>query len=926
MKHRPYSVALLFLLLPLQGWARPFVDEAFTSNSNDFQIGPAASEEAEAASEAADKTCAITAAMAFTRRAIPVNRLETQCFMDRPISSRRGLHRAPLSSHTQFLQSDTKACECMEQTFTSELSKNNEAPILSPDDQADEMTLLILSSSLNEKRQRLQNMNEGMVIQSMLIAQEKDGALDLMSKYAAPVDANTRESLQNSRIQLTKEGMSKLRNRTPEKEARLKDIVNSALTPPADVDTLQIPSSLPAAGSCISMRAYFAFEQISKDGSFYADLKKMNSFKEEEWNLEKLKNRYDVAYKTASNETDGDKEINSLKARINFLNKNPLISNLFSAQALPEESDFLKNKKESLLKIMQAGMKLGASAADFRQYQNEMSNLFSDPQVVNIMRRELDAKILSKYQDGHGVLSGRLPTTQRALENSFRLMANESVEECSGELEGNELIQCSLSFPRYCLLLSEVTSRINNEEDHLLARPSDSLQQESLFDSNLDPLENTGFKRLSKQICDEQREMINRPGVTMNFQEFKSSHCRPSSNKPECSVENNDMLVKIFLLDKSRPAPNPAGKSRGNYDSRLMEAYVKTFANVMEYQPKVEYTKKDMHKVSRSSMPYSLFAQSGYPGARSPLREMELPKVMNNYSFTDVPNSASTSFDFAAGEVNVPSSSENNLSANAAPSLPQHTQKQPWEASGELQLLKDELARMKKELADAKEKREIDAHAALEERIKDLETMVGQRAKDVKNKTEEIQNSSSANFANSATETRIPEAAAPSRSIASAPGHFGNSDEDNFRRIGAITNPDLSAPLSGAAQNGTALGDAGAAKKDTFNDALKHMNQKLLDPASEKSAVVIDSTQPIQAGNNIIVSDTEYIQLQRNKLEVLKKYGQEIEVSPGAVIVISVATSEQGERLVFHVTREGDEIVFRLPRKNKREDLILALP
>ncbi|HXH73596.1 MAG TPA: hypothetical protein VNJ08_01425 [Bacteriovoracaceae bacterium] len=872
-------------------------------------------------------------------------KFEPACFALRPPEIR--IWNKNKHNKVSRLEADQKACHCMSQTGTSKLDD----PEMKSDESRE--TIQNLRANVKAKKEKIKSLSEGMVLQSMLITKTKELGLELMSKYVEDPKRYAKK-FDSMKAKIKSEAKARLKNTVT--DAEVESIANQ-LTPPS-INDMKLPDTDPAPGSCISMRSYLAFEQIPKDNIFYKDLRTMNSYKDGDWDIEKLKDQYDRDFRIYE-DTPKDKrdeaydELMSSKARVIFLMKNPLVAQLFSAK---KNSKVLKAGKAKVFGMMQKAFGLNATKADYDNYQKALLETFQTDEISDILKVDMEANLDNEVSPGN-ILDTTLPTSQFALERRFEDMTGESVKSCyqpdkrnkdGKPMDLDSLAACSRSFLKYCHLVSKVGVETTSKK-----RPSESLELAGQLDFNTDPATNMGFKNFSKEICENKRSKKGNTEVKSTFSEFKESYCKNAdfNVKKECLPENNDMFVKLFISEYEP-------RNMSDSDKQVAAIFENTYINVMEDQPKDnKYLNTDIGKLAAKAEVHetrraiqrlaSLNNVNGQgpaaPAAMAPVADPMVAKA------ADVPANISGPASFADAV----------LAPALAPSAIKTPVKEKEEVDGidsEKQALNEALAFTRKELARAKEKNDQDNMTEMEKRIKSLEAQLARKNEDFDKMADERvkqqaagkkvskskKKSSTTGAGNDADEDQEDvKALTPSKSVSG--GTTGGSYSED-RRTGRFPSsyPDANSSTLGSSTQGASGAIGGSALTglgrlsgggNLLNSALLakygiHVSgptEGIVLAAPEKEAKELGMLADANGDDelvSLVVSSNQYDKCSVNDLKSLEDlYNKKVKQHKEAVVRISVTTSGKKEPLEFYAIRESGKVVFQPVRKHRLKHL-----
>lgn len=880
------------------------------------------------------------------RKHLPFEKLQTECLEGRPRVAESFYQIDTFETPREYINSDSNACACMQKTSSAKLSEAQKQP------DPDEITLQHLQANVSEKIQRLQSMNEGALVQIMLLVRDKDKAKFLLKRYAAVADKKTKDAIAEYKKNFKKDATEKLKNKTPAALKRINEIVDKIALP--DVTNIKPPSSSPAPGSCISMASYLSYQQIPKEQEFFEDLAAMkDEINEDDWNISTLKKNYDIAHRNAEALPDGkDRQTafakaRGLRARINFLKKNPLIGNVFSLkpQSNAKINEAANLRKKELYRILKSELRPGISVNDYKNFQKKVSSVFSNIRVNALFRTNLNDQTLAEFQGQEAILNTKLPTSQLALESKLSLMSQgqSEVKGCTGVNPRPSLAKCSADYLNYCRLVKDVNDGISKNSANLYS-PSENMDLETLYDFDSDPEKNDGFKKFSDEVCKKKRTSRANSQLKMNFEEYRKSVCPENSAKVECDPAFQDSLVRKFMSDTKAEIPEGG-------DPDVVMAYEQTFLGVLTDLSKVEIEPNDMLEVKLGSVSYTDLSTQGYPSSSlSPAEITQLAAMASKSGEVEekvAPFKASldgVKEDVAAPALTTPMFS--SASTAAAPAVKDKEDKKTLEeVEEERSAIKQKIRKGEDELEKARKVDDKGALAEMEKRLQTLTDLLAKNEQDYKKLYEEREREKEkGEFTKSKSKKKgstgiVDEGSEEDKSVGGKvvkTPSSGGEDGGAFGRTpasvpeGNFVSTDGNFAASKVGGSARAAVSAGKIKGGTglFNAALLEKYGIVLDGptegtvllAPEKGDKELKKITSAQEGQSIplVVSQTQYEGIKTNDLDTLKDiYDKKLKDVGGSVVKLSVTSSSGGEPLVFFAIREGGKVVFQPLRKHK---------
>ncbi len=347
------------------------------------------------------------------------------------------------------------------------------------------------------------------------------------------------------------------------------------LQPPQYSDTY-LQEREPPAGMCIPYRAFLSHRQLPTDPQFYRDLGSLNDYNDADWNYTDLRNRFlnlSSTVKTLAEARAQSPEANALFLRLQFLQRNPMVRNLFSA---PDSERGARDKKQALFTTIKKsfnGVSDARSAGEkFEAYRNTLTSFFGQDadNVLRITQKGAEANMDALLQE----LPGRVSTVT------------------SSETPGQIWSRVTVLRPGPIDLSGGFASSSPTVPDTsirgMLGRPSDNTdvtvyadycpelrfsQQANRWDVlkqledeigngySSDPLMNDEYRRMNSQVCNAERSGPN--NTRASFNTWKAQRCQGMGGL-SCGVNGSEeALLAEFLAaypDSSDPNLNDSAQ------------------------------------------------------------------------------------------------------------------------------------------------------------------------------------------------------------------------------------------------------------------------------------------------------------------------------------------------------------------------------
>lgn len=290
------------------------------------------------------------------------------------------------------------------------------------------------------------------------------------------------------------------------------------------------------AGQCISPRHYFQFKQ--RPGRRVKEAM-VGEFKNEDWNYKILQDKYTelMTFSLASREEKKD-EIQTLKAKLKFLNRNPLIKYTLGSEDKSENFEKAKVQVLKALKMLKDDQECQSLESQCsKEYNNLLTSAFHSEGVMKTIRDEarLDHSDRIEARRKKDLLTKKGDVTQRSIVNQFMSKYNlPSPDVCESDAPK---VECLTIYSNYCRTLDSYKDDIAAlSEQHVDPDILDDLDDELNNEFNPDIATNENFRRFNDRHCNSPRSNGTRQA---SFDEFVSEFCKDSSNKG-CSRASAD--------------------------------------------------------------------------------------------------------------------------------------------------------------------------------------------------------------------------------------------------------------------------------------------------------------------------------------------------------------------------------------------------
>lgn len=341
-------------------------------------------------------------------------------------------------------------------------------------------------------------------------------------------------------------------------------------------------------GQCIGAKEFFSYKQFPEDENFYLSLGNENDFDEDNWNHRKLEKEFQ---ELIADPQTNKQRIDQIKGRLKFLNRNPLIKNLFAAknnfseyaskkglnsdmtaklQAAAKNSDQRKKQLFGLINEFVKPKKTPCennncrleALGNAKAFDNKMRQLFAQPDVALVVsaQAEITAFMEMKKFIDDPITPDVIPKEQNKLEDyvgkilgSPALSAYPHPKECvfseESGFDGTTFNpMCANSYSYYCPVLekSQKTQWFAEAKNYSAELDNES---KDLFEPDFE--KNRELRALNDKWCNSKRTP-KKGGAAKSFNEFHASYCAQHKNDRKCrdrSYENIMALREIYEKD-----------------------------------------------------------------------------------------------------------------------------------------------------------------------------------------------------------------------------------------------------------------------------------------------------------------------------------------------------------------------------------------
>lgn len=463
----------------------------------------------------------------------------TRCYTDRRTNAQN-----PNYSDQTLLYEDQRICECLR------TSRFEPVATIMRDNAEINRTYRHISSTFNQQmsehwnkpesplNETMNNVLDGLMFQSLNVLKDRD----LMSAYSANLFV---ENPNGPNVQFKEDGSISL-NLKREPEARL------------------VTADEPyAPGQCLSPRDFIAMRQFPRGEDLTFIQADLNApFDPNAFNFNKLEEDYQEMMKkpvAERGQPENRLKIKQLKAKLKFLNRNPLIKYLMGSEAVgvAENSSNLvegamnrvidginnisylseKSRLFNIMKILARPDCVRDSECK-NEYQTQLKNFFKREEAMLMTKVEAQKDIEKKVkrqidQTNYFESTGaRPPVTRRSVLDEFLAQYNlPAPSTCDPDINGDDAEKCLDIYAGYCRTLDRVAP--NPAEASPVDREiADTLEEDLKDDFNPDYATNEAFQEANDRFCNTKRGGAFRRDFSIN--EYVQNECRKQSNAQHC--------------------------------------------------------------------------------------------------------------------------------------------------------------------------------------------------------------------------------------------------------------------------------------------------------------------------------------------------------------------------------------------------------
>lgn len=438
-----------------------------------------------------------------------------------------------------LIQTDIRSCECLERkTLSRDIMKQS---LASNNLFSTEARNLVTGQIQNYVQNELSSTMNGIFFTSAVVFNEKLDA----NAQAYPFSANV---FTNSTVNI--EGQRSLDLRYAPDYSKMFE------------DEYPLP-----VGQCLSKQEYFRMRMIPEGRDLALIRGELSQeYQAEHWNYESLTAEYRELMNKPTRERAGDRvRIIKLKAKLKFLNRNPLIKYYMASNEGDSgtKSQIFNQLKQSFNDEGCQEITSACTENFHRSLENLLKNDNARTVIRNEARNDLNNKIRTEasrdfYSSQQDFRRGRGRRPDReAMIRSFRenFGLASTPDDChssrNSSLDENSALSCIQMFSAYCKTVDEFDRQLKDAESsergiprEVLADIEDNLDKDTRDDFNPILQDNADFDRLNDIHCGERSAGAGLLRSLVDFQKFQTNKCR-DGDTTACRISSHADLVRL---------------------------------------------------------------------------------------------------------------------------------------------------------------------------------------------------------------------------------------------------------------------------------------------------------------------------------------------------------------------------------------------
>jgi hypothetical protein len=834
---------------------------------------------------------------------------------------------APKLTEKELIESDYQICNCLNdprQNPSADIRHLMKLPTVQlPNYRPSKNVVEIFEKNAKRIKEKMEKDRTSLAFQASIIS---EGNTSFTQLYAADPTANQftskklKDSVENNAKDVT--GSSAiLPSASTQKEndeivSGVRKVLEGLKVPPKTDPALFQDEKL-VDGQCVPGRDFLAYQALPQQ-ELLKDISETTeaTFDPKDWNYDELKKSYDEFMRLNLDSKIRTKElIVNLKAKLRFLDQNPMIKTFFAVdptseylkntddvpqerkqfvlQSLKENSPKIDPRKKQLFGILK---KFSSNQAlpQLKPYLEDLRNFFVQPDVANLMDIQAEKELykkLNKIGDFKSFTEKTSLITQQSVENDFVKLTKLGQPSKCGPRADRNIKECVEIYAAYCKTLEDVVNRIRSEEGDPEIR--DDLDVLAANDFEPSYKTNNEFKKFNDNLCQAPRRKAN-DSTPVKYEAFKASYCKNTEHREDCKGDPKGMRNILTSFLKEYPEDVKTASSLSAKDAAKFAAISKVAEKNVELDSnrpasgsrraskrleslaslRNEWGVKDTSESfpssdSRVANGVATASAAASISDRNPSENDESPAANSSYApGTPAP------FNSTSGPSNFAGSFANSQTDESAENMSDEKRRE------ELNQLKeeyDELAKSKKSLNKSVSEAASSQEAALKARIDALEQLLAGQKKLLDNQSLASQSASNKNINKNKTvaEDEDQEQDSERRVAKTALASGASATQDSRRAPASVRESQVSASSTKAASasaNATSARRSvlSAAPSSSSDDSVAREEAKLVNLRSQGGFITIESVgKGASSSANAIsypVSDEQYKLLQSNPM------------------------------------------------------------
>ena len=423
------------------------------------------------------------------------------------------INETKVSSEAQLFKSDHEVCQCLRDPNRTKLESIRQIMMTKsnplPHQDSEKNSIKIFKDNVKSLEAELQQQRDGMAFSAY--AMSKD--YKFTNAYLQPSTA-TSDIGNTTPLASCLEGVCPPDGSSHNQDKDIQKIMNT-FSVPAKVNQALFNDDVFHPGQCMSAREYLAYAQLPSDNLLKEKIKNtsLDNFDESGWNHFELLSQYDEQM-SLSDQKKNKNKIMELKAKLTFLNRNPMIKTFLAAdtdmdlveknknityekkreiqEKLSSLNGSLPGKKKELLKILKEFVTNKSSMNEVPNYQKKLTSFFVKPDVGDLIEIEFEKQEYKKMlmiKDQKN-FRPRNNLSHRSVVDSFIAKTGlGNPNDCNSEKA--DIKDCVNIYSRYCQELDKTMEEVSRTDRNPVF--VDDLRERTMNDFNTNFNTNSDF-------------------------------------------------------------------------------------------------------------------------------------------------------------------------------------------------------------------------------------------------------------------------------------------------------------------------------------------------------------------------------------------------------------------------------------------------